>query len=127
VDDPALYAMLSAAVRDRLMVGAGITPEELEEAFAFGPIWRRQLDELFGEVEILALASVGFFPPPLTEAFDHTYTHLTTPVNLAGYPAVSIPIPSGGPIPASLQLIGPPNSEELLLATAAHFEHVARG
>lgn len=126
VDDPALYAMLSAAVRDRLMVGVSITPEELEEALAFGPIWRRQLDELFDEVEILALASVGFFPPPLTEAFDHTYTHLTTPVNLAGYPAVSIPIPSGGPIPASLQLIGPPNSEELLLATAAHFEYVAR-
>ena len=42
---------------------------------------------------------------------------LTTPANLAGLPALALPVPGGpaGP-PASLQLIGPPGGEEQLLA-----------
>jgi Asp-tRNA(Asn)/Glu-tRNA(Gln) amidotransferase A subunit family amidase len=42
---------------------------------------------------------------------------LTAPANLAGLPALSLPIP-GGPagLPASLQLIGPPGGEEQLIA-----------
>ena len=124
IEDPELFAMLSPAVRDRLAVGERITPEQLEEARSFGSIWRATLETAFEEVELLALPSVGFFPVPLTEAFDHTYTHLTTPVNLAGFPAVSIPVPTDGPLPASLQLVGPPNSEPTLLASAALFEQV---
>ena len=38
------------------------------------------------------------------------------PANLAGLPALALPVP-GGPagLPASLQLIGPPGSEEQLI------------
>lgn len=46
----------------------------------------------------------------------------TTPVNLAGLPAVSIPVPRRGRLPAALQLFGPAGSEELLLATASRIE-----
>jgi len=44
-------------------------------------------------------------------------TLLTMPANLAGLPALALPVP-GGParLPASLQLIGPPGSEEQLLS-----------
>lgn len=127
MDDQALFEMLSAEVQDRLLIGTRVTAMALADAFVYRGIWRQQLDAIFSQVEILALPSVGFFPPPLGEAFDHTYTHLTMPFNLAGYPAVSIPIPSGGPIPASLQLLGPKNSEALLLASAAHIERVVKG
>src|SRR5487761_528734 len=39
----------------------------------------------------------------------------TLPVNLAGLPALSIPVPAR-PLPASLQLVGPAGSEERLVA-----------
>lgn len=124
IEMPTRYAMLSAAVRERLEVGKKITHEQYQAAVVYRSAWQKELDEIFTRVQILALPTVGFFPPPLGEAFDHTYTHLTMPFNLSGYPAVSLPLPVGGPLPASLQLLGPHGSEELLLGTAARFEQV---
>jgi len=45
------------------------------------------------------------------------------PANLAGLPALALPVP-GGPagLPASLQLIGPPGSEEQLITLARLIE-----
>ncbi len=43
-------------------------------------------------------------------------------VNLAGFPALALPVPAGRRLPASLQLIGGPNAEALLLATGAMIE-----
>jgi amidase len=47
-------------------------------------------------------------------------------VNLAGLPALALPVPAGHPLPASLQLVGPAGSEERLLATGAVLEENAR-
>jgi amidase len=47
---------------------------------------------------------------------------LTSPVNLAGVPALALPVPAGGPLPASIQLVGPAGSEESLLAAGAVLE-----
>jgi amidase len=52
---------------------------------------------------------------------------LTSPVNLAGLPALALPVPAGGPLPASVQLIGPPGGEERLLAAGAVLEQAVRG
>jgi amidase len=73
-------------------------------------------------VGVLALPTAMFYPPPLSEAVGRPYTALTNPVNLSGFPALAMPVPSGQRLPASLQLIGPPNGEALLLATAAIVE-----
>jgi amidase len=43
-------------------------------------------------------------------------------VNLAGVPALSLPVPADGPLPASIQLIGPAHSEERLLAAGSLLE-----
>lgn len=127
IDDEHRYAMVSEAVRSRLAVGMTISTEDLAGAFATMTDWQRELDEVFTRVDLLALPSVGFFSPPLEEASDHIYTHLTMPFNLSGYPALSMPVDIGGPLPASLQLLGPRGSEELLLATAAVLEQVKVG
>ena len=54
---------------------------------------------------------------------------MTTPVNAAGLPALALPVPApgapragNGPLPASLQLIGPAGSEDRLLAAGAILE-----
>ncbi len=127
IDDEELFAMLSKPVRERLGIGMGLTESELKNALVFRGRWQDQLDALFREVDLLALPSVGFFAPPLEEAFDHVFTHLTMPFNLAGYPAVALPIDAGHRLPASLQLLGPRSSEDLLLGTALHFEHLDKG
>jgi Asp-tRNA(Asn)/Glu-tRNA(Gln) amidotransferase A subunit family amidase len=61
----------------------------------------------------------------LAEAAGRHYTTFTNPVNLAGFPALALPVPSAARLPASLQLIGPPCSEALLLATGAIIESAA--
>jgi amidase len=68
---------------------------------------------------------VPFYPPPLTAPPGLHFTEFTNPVNLAGFPALALPVPSGHSLPASLQLIGAPGSEELLLATGAVIEAAA--
>ena len=50
------------------------------------------------------------------------YLALTSPVNLAGFPALALPVPSRHRLPASLQLIGGASAEALLLATGATVE-----
>lgn len=47
---------------------------------------------------------------------------LTAPVSLAGLPAISLPVPTEGRPPASMQLVGAPRGEELLVATARRIE-----
>ena len=47
---------------------------------------------------------------------------LHPPGGPAGVPALSLPVPSAGPLPASLQLIGPAGSEERLLSAGALLE-----
>jgi Asp-tRNA(Asn)/Glu-tRNA(Gln) amidotransferase A subunit family amidase len=56
---------------------------------------------------------------PLRDAVSLTL--FTMPVNAAGLPAVVFPANSEG-LPLSVQLIGPPWSEELLAATASAFQ-----
>ena len=123
--DPASYGKISAAVRTRLELGAAVPAQQLRAAREFRPAWQAQLAALLDSVQVLALPTVAFFPPPLAEAGQHNFTQLTAPVNLAGLPALALPVPTGRRLPASLQLIGPANSEELLLATGIAFEAAA--
>jgi amidase len=44
---------------------------------------------------------------------------------VAGLPALALPVPSTGALPASLQLIGPAGSEDRLLAVGAVVERAA--
>jgi Asp-tRNA(Asn)/Glu-tRNA(Gln) amidotransferase A subunit family amidase len=46
-------------------------------------------------------------------------------VNHAGHPSLALPVPSGGRFPASLQLVGPDHTEDLLCATGLHLEAAA--
>jgi len=126
IDDESLFSMLSAPVRERFGIGRRLSRDDFVQALEFRPRWQAELDSIFQQVDLLALPSVGFFAPPLDQAFGHTFTLLTMPFNFAGYPAVSIPISSGHYLPASLQLLGSRSSEELLLGSARHFEMLNR-
>jgi len=120
--DPQRQARLSPLVASRLDEARALPPPRVRAARALQQRWRAELDEVFKRVEVLVLPTVGFFPPPLDQANQVRYTRLTAPFNLAGCPALAIPVPTGGHLPASLQLVGPPGSEETLVAAGAHIE-----
>jgi amidase len=126
LDDPVLCDLLGADVRARLLNGAAVTAAQVASARAFQPTWRAAMMTALHGVDVLALPATAFYPPLLTEAAGRHYTALTNPVNLCGFPALALPVPSAQRLPASLQLISPPSGEALLLATGAIIEATAR-
>jgi amidase len=92
--------------------------------------WRQSLLDLFAQVELLALPVMPVFPPRLDDLTPDSLvdiviqiTQYTGLFNVAGVPCTAQPVPAAGsPIPASLQLVGPPGGEELLLATGLQVE-----
>lgn len=128
-------------VVERLMSGSTVTGEKYEESIELGQSFRSEVLGLIGENGVLALASIPFEIPDLSRAYSRWLNVNTIPFNLAGLPAISVPIPvrfiegvlgnlwsgsevgqgigrNGVRVPVSLQLVGVPNSEERLIATA---------
>lgn len=97
----------------------GLTvPDERAEA------WRARLADvrlrflrLLDGVDALALPTLDRPAPRLDE--DMAMTWLTFAAGAARLPALALPVPMPGPVPASLQLIGRPYAEETLLGLGA--------
>jgi amidase len=124
--DPPIRALIGPNVLARLTTAETVTLEDVRGARGTQPGWRAAMAvALRAAGGLLALPTVPFFPPPVAAAAGLHFTAFTNPVNLAGFPALALPVPSSGRLPASLQLIGPPDSEELLLATGAVIERAA--
>lgn len=124
---------LSPEVAARLAAGAAIGSEELAAARARGADWRAEVAAVMaggggpgGPVEVLAMPTLGDVVPVVADAGTLTTFRHTLPWNLAGWPALSLPVPVAGAMPASLQLVARPGGEELLLATAAVIEAALR-
>ncbi|HTX00632.1 MAG TPA: amidase [Acidimicrobiales bacterium] len=120
--DPQLKAKLGAIVAARLEASELVKDEDVVAARSFAERFKVELAVLLGRFELLALPTVAFFPPPLEGGHLIVYTELTSPLNLAGLPALSLPVPTAGPFPAGLQLVGPAGVEALLLATGRRIE-----
>jgi Asp-tRNA(Asn)/Glu-tRNA(Gln) amidotransferase A subunit family amidase len=118
-EDP---AGISDGVRGRLELGGSFDERTVEEAWRVQRAWKETLERTFAEVDLLVTPTLSIFPPPLDDGDDLLVSRCTLPVNLAGVPALSLPVPTGGPLPASMQLIGPAQSEERLLAAGAFLE-----
>lgn len=123
---------LGGDVKDRLKRASTVTPAQVSAAEAVIAGWRDTLDGLWRRVDAIAAPSLLGFPPLLDEVdILWKLRMLTSPVNVAGVPALALPVPvpgrDTGPIPASVQLIGPHRSEERLLAAGARIEKAVRG
>lgn len=121
--DVGLRAKLGRHVAERLAAGGLISKAQVGAAREFGAQWSARLSETLSQVQLIAGPTVAFFPPPLEKGWDASYSTFTKPVNLAGLPALSLPVPTGVSLPAGLQLIGPHGGERLLLLTGYRIEH----
>jgi amidase len=112
----------------RLREASTITPAAVGAARQDAARWRATLASLWERVDLLALPTLLGFPPTLDKSREMVRIRgLTSPVNLAGVPALALPVPTGGPLPASVQLIGPAGGEESLLAAGVIFEQAVLG
>jgi amidase len=96
---------------------------------------QRRVGSIFDIVDVV-LAPTTAQPPPLARSFDRMGTYgtdramvtacpVTWPWNVLGWPAISVPAgftPEG--LPIGVQLMGPANSEGMLISLAAELEAV---
>jgi amidase len=113
---------ISPDVAARLDTGRHVTPAELAAANEARDRWRAQLAALFDRFDLLVTPVLTIPPPSLDRATELLESRCTLPVNLAGVPALALPVPARCPLPASIQLVSAPGTEELLLAAGAAVE-----
>ena len=108
-------ARLSSYNRRNLPDAAAVTPDQVATANRTRASVREWFAGLLARYPFVVMPTL-LSAPPLIGGPRIPLTVLTMPANLAGLPALALPVP-GGPagLPASLQLIGPPGSEEHLL------------
>ena len=109
-------------VRERLRLGDAVDEAAVAAARDGQRTWIATLEDLFSRVDLLVTPTLTIFPPKIEDGGALLMARCTLPVNLAGVPALALPVPTSGPLPASIQLIGPPRSEERLLAAGRRLE-----
>ncbi len=136
-------------VRNRLEDSSSISDRSYGEALSYMYDQRSRYADLLVEQDaVMVLATVPSPIPPLTKAYAHKLNVNTLPFNVLGLPAVSFPLPSsfvcaelgsiqsslsagdegqgmsqsGGEVAISVQMVGPPNSEDRLLKTVEMLE-----
>lgn len=124
----------SPQVRVRASTGFGIPAAVYFEALLLRvPILRRFVTEVFTRCDVLHTPTLPIATPTLAEvdvgAGESLWrtlgrlVHCTAPVNFLGLPALAVPAAkAANGMPTSVQLIGRPYSESLLLRVAAAHE-----
>jgi amidase len=104
---------LSPHVRRNMERGARLSPSDRAAAERTRAQVRDTLESLLADFPVLVLPTLAG-QPPLRGTRGFALTALTLQANLAGLPALSLPVPADGGMIASLQVIG--GSEEQVLA-----------
>lgn len=112
---------ISEEIRSRLESGRDWPEHLVPGAKPAQQAWRDEVAAVFQRVQVIAMPTLAGQPPLLDEG--NVPNQLVFPWNVAGTPALSLPVAvDGWRMPGSLQLCGPLGGEELLCATAAVVE-----
>jgi len=114
-------------------LGVGRSAGDLLRAQMRAGQFGAELDLLFDSgVDVLVSPTVAtppfqagrLVPPGWPRADWLDWIPYTYPFNLSGHPAVALPVDGPGPLPQSIQLIGPRGSDHTLLSAAAQLRLV---
>jgi amidase len=119
-----------------MRMGRLLSESALRRARAGEAETRRRLGSIFNAVDVV-LAPTTAQPPPLARTFDSlgpmatdramiAACAVTFPWNVVGWPSINVPagFTTGG-LPIGVQLMGPANSEPLLISLAAELEAIS--
>jgi len=117
---------IGADVLDRLHLGRDASDQvSLAAARTAQALWCSRVDAMFKRVDLVAMPTLTILPPVLEDANDLLVARCTLPVNLAGVPALALPVPTEGHMPASLQLMAQRNREDVLVTAGLEIEAAA--
>jgi amidase len=126
---------LDKRTRSNMRMGWALSQNVLRKARAREADAQRRIGWTFNLVDVV-LAPTTAQPPPVVHDFDHRgglstdramikHCPVTWPWNLLGWPSINVPagFTSDG-LPIGVQLMGPANSEPLLISLAAALEAI---
>ena len=104
-----------------------VTDAEVAEAERVRESFREQAAELLEGFDLLLTPTQAFVAPTYEQAADDSYripiTRFTNPFNALGWPALALPCgPAEHGLPASVQLVGRPGADALVLAAGSALE-----
>jgi amidase len=114
---------LSPTVQRNIERGARLTPADRLAAERTKAAVRDTFEALLADFPVLVLPTL-LHQPPLLGEHGFPLTALTSPVNLAGLPALALPVPAPDGMIASMQVIG--TTEERVLAFGRVIEAAVR-
>lgn len=130
-EDPTRYG---PAIRTRLAAVLDLSPADIRAAAKSRRLMRDGFAAAYRECDLLITPTVAALHKTIgvdevdagdgPEPYRRALSWFTPPVNQAELPAIALPIetPSVDDLPPSVQLIGPPWSESLLLGTGSALE-----
>ncbi len=129
---PALLKSAAVQRRARLYLGMLTTASDYIQAQRIRSTVKREFAETFHSVDLLALpCQPGPAPKvgeldPLDTLYKHLLPEYSSPFNLAGLPALSIPCGFARDLPVALQIVGKPFDEPTVLRAGYAYQQHAR-
>ncbi len=115
-----------SSVRERLPLGLTYQAAEYARAREVQREWTATLTRLLGEDAVLALPTTLVPATPIGDPegaeLSRLMSRLTAPFNLAGAPALSVPVGRVRGLPAGMQLVAAPGCEALLWEAGQRLE-----
>ena len=122
-------------VRARLQLGALVSGGDYVVAQRARDRIREAVRRIFDQVDVLILATTPITAPVIgdrvvrwragEEPVDGALVRLTSPFNLSGVPALSVPCGDAMGLPVGVQVVGPWNDEARVLAVGRLIEELA--
>ena len=113
-------------VRTKIERCLAVTDEEVEASRATREAYRQRAVEALGEADLLLTPTMAFVAPPVglgDLAIREDVIRFTKPFNSLGWPALALPCGTAEHgLPASLQIVGRPGEDALVLAVATAIE-----
>ena len=130
--------LLPDDVRLRLELGMLVPSEAYEQALRFQKYWRRSVEVAFSSCHLLLTPTVPVNAPRVDSRtvrlstvdvpMQAAVTRLTSPFNLSGHPAITLPFPeTDRRIPMGVQMVAPWGADTKFLAVARVVESMLTG
>jgi aspartyl-tRNA(Asn)/glutamyl-tRNA(Gln) amidotransferase subunit A len=113
-------------VRTKIERCLAVSDDDVEASIAARKAYRELALEALGDADLLLVPTMAFVAPPIgigDLALREDMIRLTRPFNSLGWPALALPCGSAEHgLPASLQLVGRPGADALVLAAGEALE-----